>query len=1063
MTDQALAEVLRLVQQFAADEALYTDLSGPYKESDARSEFIDPLLNALGWDVWNLAGVTPALKDVRREESQEQEDAATKFPDYTLLVGGQRRIYVEAKKPSVDVAAHLDSIRQARRYGYTDGHPIVVLTNFRDLVIYDTTFPISVDDLPATGRVYHWRYTEFPAKLGEIRSVLSRAAVSTAGWDTQFRGNTPRQPVPAGAEFIKLFNQWRLALGQDLYAQDTSISEAVLNDAVQRILNRLIFVRMCEDRGIEGERTLRDAAAGGSTKVTTLLNRLHRRYNTGLFRTRKGEPSLRVRNPVLESIVTNLYSPKSPFSFAVLDATFLGLVYEATLAEHIVISRPAGRGRGSVVLKKKREYEHREVVTTPQELVDRTVHEAMASLDKGVREPTTLDFAVGSGRFLLAVLDRLIASETSRHAPGSSKLVKTGQNEYRLKFEEKCRLLVDNLYGIDIDYNAVEVAKFSLLVRLLQDENRHSLPSTRSTSILPDLDNNVWCGNTLVRALPGVSREQEEHTNPLDFTATTLPSKADLVVGNPPYMKTEDMKKFDNVELDYLKANYKTAFQQFDKYFAFVEFASSHLKNGGVLGAVIPNKWMTVVAAQELRKLLRSNLALVRLDNFREVQVFPGKSIYICSLVARKADQGTFTYSEPTSIAEYVAGGAVTYSISAKRLPMSAQGAWVLPTSAVEEKVLRAIHKHSIALEDVVEERNGVQTSRGKLFVIKGPRFVGKVVEWAAPDGTLWRVEKAVTRPYLDDSRGIQSHHEVVPDSVILFPYEPTGAVTSTSGWAVIPEEVMKRKYPLAYKYFLAHKPELDEREMSEREREKAFYIYGRTQAIGYATQAPKIYYTVNQRGDKYGLDTIGIVFASGGTGGEVALFPKDSNYSLDFVLGLLDQAPIEYYLRKRGSVFRGGYYARGTDVIGDTPIPKLDFDNAADRKFHDDVAHEVQRLRWLTRRPQESPLAKNAGTWRPSIPVAPPSDGCSSPGGHFLRRTSAPWESRVRPGAGDACRYHSPGWRGFWFAPSTRYRYTVSRWMPYWRASSVLGTPAAAWARNSVTCSAVSEGRRPL
>lgn len=957
MTDLTQAEVQRLVDKFAADESQYTDPSGAYKESDTRSEFIDPLLSVLGWDVANVAAVTPALKDVRREESQEQEDAATKFPDYTLLIGGQRRMYVEAKKPSVDVSSHMESTRQARRYGYTDGHPISVLTNFRDLIVYDTSFPIATGDLPATGRIYRWNYTEFVAKLDEIRSVLSRAAVAVPTWHEQFRGKSPQQPIPAGEEFIKHFNQWRLALGRDLYGQDKSIPEMDLNDAVQRVLNRLIFVRMCEDRGIEGERTLRDAAAGGSTEITTLLNRFHRRYNTGLFRTRKGEVSLKVRDTVIQSIVNNLYSPQSPFSFAVLDATFLGLVYEATLAEHLVIVPPTGSGRGSVQLREKREYEHREVVTTPQELVNRTVDLAIEALGPAMPEPTTLDFAVGSGRFLLAVLDRLIRAATDAQSSGSKKLIKIGPSEHRLRFEEKCRLLVDNLYGIDVDYNAVEVTKFSLLVRLLQDENKHTLPTGATTSILPDLDKNIWCGNTLVRSLQGATPEQEDLTNPLDFSATSLPTDVDLVVGNPPYMKTEDMKRFDEVELDYLKANYATAFQQFDKYFAFVEFAAGFLRTDGALGVVIPNKWMTVVAAKELRKLLRSTVALVRLDNFREAQVFPGKSIYVCSLIARKATQGTFTYSEPASIGEYVTRTAASYSISSKRLPTSAQGAWVLPTSRTEEKVLRAIHKASIPLEDVVEERNGIQTSRGKLYVIKDPLIMGKLVQWTDASGATWQVERALTKPYLYDSRGLRSHHEVVPDSLILFPYAPTTSASSTSGWAVIPEKTMKRKFPLAYKYFLHHKSELDTRSMSAEERKKAFYIYGRTQAIGYATQSPKIFYTNNQRGDKYGLDTIGIVFASGGTGGEVCLFPKDPSYSLDFVLGLLDQAPIEYFLRKRGSVFRGGYYARGTDVIGDTPVPRLDFAKGADRKFHDDVTAEVKRLRALNMRtPTVSP-----------------------------------------------------------------------------------------------------------
>jgi hypothetical protein len=550
---------------------------------------------------------------------------------------------------------------------------------------------------------------------------------------------------------------------------------------------------------------------------------------------------------------------------------------------------------------------------------------------------------------LLAVFDRLIQSATSREGEGSANLVRVGPREYRLKFEEKRRLLTENLYGIDVDFNAVEVAKFSLLVRLLQDETKDTLPAVMRTSILPNLDRNIWCGNTLVRSLPGEGKEQIELTNPLEFSATSLPSEVDMVVGNPPYMKTEDMKKFDPVELDYLRNNYTTAYQQFDKYFPFVEFAAGYLAPRGVIGIVIPNKWMTIVAARALRRLLRTTFSVVRLTNFREAQLFPGKSIYVSSLVAKKGcSQDGFIYSEPASIDGRISDSATTHTVSSEWLPTSPEGAWVLPATSAEEKVLRALYSSSIPLEKVVEERNGVQTSRSKIYVIKASRQLGDLVEWTAMDGNIWRVERAVTRPYLDDSGGIRSHHEVTPDALILFPYEPGGSASSASDWSVIPEDDLRAKYPLAYKYFVSHKDELDKRNMSAAERKKAFYSYGRTQAIGYATAAPKIFYTNNQKGDKYGLDNKGIIFASGGTGGEIALFPKHPKYSLDFVLGLLDQVPIEYFLRKRGSVFRGGYYARGTDVIGDTPVPNLDFTNPVDSVFHDDVVLEVNRLRAL-------------------------------------------------------------------------------------------------------------------
>ncbi|MFB8279776.1 Eco57I restriction-modification methylase domain-containing protein [Nocardia colli] len=941
--------VKRLVETFAASEAYYTD--PVYKESDTRSEFIDPLLHALGWDVSNAAGVAPHLKDVMREESQQQEDAAVKFPDYTLRIAGRRRMFLEAKKPSVDITSHMESIRQVRRYGYTGADPIAVLTNFRDLTIYDTSFAITTGDQPATGRIYRWHYTEFESKFEDIRKVIGQPEAAAPSWPELFMSKSPRQPVPADREFVNQFNEWRLLLGRDLYEQDNRITEEDLNDAVQRVLNRLIFVRMCEDRGIEGERTLRDAIRGGTTTIAALLNRLHRRYNTGLFDSTAAPLATKVRGQVLNSIVTHLYAPQSPFSFAVLNAAFLGLVYEASLAEHLIYTTSSGHTE--VLLKKKREYEHREVVTTPQLLVDSTVRAALDALHPSVVEPKSLDFAVGSGRFLLSLFDRLIDAETGRQAANSSKaLMRTGIDEYRLPFEEKRRLLVDNLFGIDIDYNAVEVAKFSLLVRLLQDENRYTLPPAGWRSILPDLSNNIIWGNTLVHSLPaGTSSEQRVLTRPLDLSTTALPAQFDLCVGNPPYMTPEKMMRFDKVEHEYLKKNYATAFQQFDKYFMFIEFAAQYLAPDGILAAVIPNKWMTLVAGAGVRMLLRTTLSIVRLDNFREAQLFPGKTIYVCSLIARKRTGEHFLYSEPVDLRPRAAEDT-GYFISSTNLPMSVTEAWILPTTIPEAKALSAIAANSIPLSDVVEPKNGIQTSaeRDETYLVTNPIAIrGGSLRWVDKFGVTNEVEKVMTRPFLKDSTRVKSWHEILPDKRIIFPYQPTTA--SPSGWEIIPPEVMRSVYPKTYAYLLAHEAELQKRVGNASELRKAFYAYGRTQAIPYASSAPKILYSVNQRGDKYGLDQHGIVYASGGTAGEVALYPKDTSYDLDFILGLLAQPPIELFLRKRGSVFRGGYYARGTDVIRDAPIPNLNFTRQRDRQFHDDVVTAVRNLRALHRK----------------------------------------------------------------------------------------------------------------
>ncbi|MES9602309.1 type I restriction endonuclease [Actinomadura sp. NPDC000929] len=955
MKADSKATVRRLVERFAADFDYYTDSRRRYLEADARSEFIDPLLRALGWDIENQQGLTPSKREVVREESQQQEDTSNKRPDYTLRVDGVGKLYVEAKKPSVDVLIDMEAIRQTRAYGWTKQHPIAVLTNFRHVRIFDTSVPIGPEDTATTALKFECDYQELVENWDKLECLIGREAVHAPDWLKQFMAVLSQAPLPADQRFVQQFNKWRLMLGESLVAGNATMTEAEINDAVQRILNRLVFVRMCEDRGIEGEGVLRDAFNGTTTDVVGLFKRLNDRYNTGIFRTAgaPNDPVLMVSATVLKSIVDNLYAPLSPFSFAVLDANFLGLVYEASLAEHLAIIRTGGCP--TVRLNKKREYAKRDVVTTPQELVTATIRAAVDNVD--VDLPKTLDFAVGSGRFLVSVFDALIEREVIRRTGigGRPGLLKVAEHTYRLAFKEKRRLLVDYCFGIDIDFNAVEVARFSLLVRLLEDERRETLPA-RERSILPDLSANIAHGNTLVRAMPAAAPSgAEEVTQPIALAQVGLPVSFDLIVGNPPYMSTEQMKLYDKWEFAYIKREYTTSHQQFDKYFAFVEFAVDHLNDRGVLGVVIPNKWMTIEAGPRFRAMLRSVGTLRRLVNFRHVQVFENKSIYICSLVVKRAAATDFEYAEPDTINDFLAGAGVHRTLSVRHLPEGPEEPLVLPADANEERVLAKIRQNSIQMKEVVEARNGVQTSLNSVYVITNPEVSNGIVEFTK-SGATWRIEEDVTRPYLDDSTGVRSHFEVQADALIVYPYQPTSAAQNLSGFEVIPEADMREQYPLAYKYLTAHRALMDKRNVPSRERAKAFYVYGRVQAIGYCTQAPKIFYSTNQRGGKYGLDTVGIVYQSGGTAGEIALYPRNLGYSLDFVLALLDQRPIEFFLRKRGSAFRDGYVARGTAVMNDVPVPRLDFNDSVDVEFHNDVASKMVALRNLHAKTSSTP-----------------------------------------------------------------------------------------------------------
>ncbi|OKL50469.1 Eco57I restriction-modification methylase domain-containing protein [Boudabousia marimammalium] len=942
-------QLSQLADSFRAGEQIYTDASH-YTEAETRLEFIDKLFILLGWDVNNNALLYPS----KREVVVERTNRNSQRPDYTFRIHGIPKFYVEAKKPSVKIDEDTSAIFQARRYGYTDEHPIVVLTNFRLLLIYDASVPVDEQcDRPETGLLFKIKYTELKNEYETLSKYLSRASVGTEEWEELVSAHRPVQYLPAGTQFLQHLRQWRVELGASILTNQPSIDETSLNDLVQLIINRFLFIRMCEDRGLELKDELRNRASKDIVSVNALFAQMDKRYNTGLFKQSPNNrsPLSMVGGNTLLDIIDRLYAPTSPFSYAVLDAEFLGRVYEQSLVEGLRIGQSES-GVPTVTLQKKSQYLHRDVVTTPQPLVDAVVEQALNELDDSVVCPKILDFAIGSGRFLVTVYRKLVdLAVTSKLASNNeSSLVKRAPNDYTLPFTDKVKIARRQLFGIDIDFNAVEVAKFSILVALLEDETLETLPTGKG--ILPDIGNNIIHGNSLVR--PSLEHPDwvDDPIYAIDLIGAGF-NDFDVVLGNPPYVSTEDMRKINQNEFTIIESSYSSLLRQWDKYFAFVEFGITKLTKHGVIGVVIPNKWMTVVSGALFRQLLASNVHVIWLQNFTYHPVFEEKQIYVCGLVASKDKKSKIMYAEPTSVDEI---STVTPMYPLERddwLPSPSSEPWVLPANARQEAILRAIRQNSIKLSEIVEPKNGLQTSANDVFLIKNAtkNNDGTVTFSARLRGSkrssVWTIESDLLVPYLDDSKGVQSFQYVESDSYLLFPYcdDPS----RPSGKSLISEQTIKKQYPLTYQYLVAYRERLLKRDKGAQRQMKdggAFYAYGRGQALGYATQHPKIFYSVNQRGDKYGLDSQGIAFQSGGTAGEVALFPRDTGYDLDFVLGLLAQPEIELFLRKRGSPFRGGFFARGTDVISSVPVPKLDFNIQNDQAFHDEVVSHVQAIR---------------------------------------------------------------------------------------------------------------------
>ena len=296
---------------------------------------------------------------------------------------------------------------------------------------------------------------------------------------------------------------------------------------------------MCEDRGIETYELLRKIArADNWDQLVQLLVRADRRFDSELFDTRgdpfctTGQAGIRLNHQTVEEIVDALYFPAAPYTFAVFKPQFLGSVYEHFLQDRLKIVS------GRVVLAQKPENEGRDIVPTPQPLIERIVQDALAPRLQGLSPSTILsrrilDMACGSGGFLVSAFDLLADTVTTAYvATDNRQAVYQTTDGWQLTFEEKCKLLQACIYGVDRDDAAVEVARFSLLVKLLEDETQASLP--QNGRILPSLAHNVVAGDSLVddrlyAEVPGA----ETVGVPLTW-GTDLPRQYDFVVAIRP-------------------------------------------------------------------------------------------------------------------------------------------------------------------------------------------------------------------------------------------------------------------------------------------------------------------------------------------------------------------------------------------------------------------------------------------------------------------------------------------------------------------------------------------------
>lgn len=349
-------DIRKLIEKYKAERTYY--LTDRYNETLLRSDFLDPLFELLGWDIKNRAGKPTNEREVILEEPLKAgADENTKKPDYTFRLFAERKFFLEAKKPHVNIHEVDAPARQARRYGYTANLKISVLSNFEYLMIYDASVKVEETDNNQKALVKKYHYTEYEEKFEEIKRLLGKESVYSGQFDEEWKDIEVRlKQWSVDKQFLKQINEWRLLLGKEIIAADPSIDMNLLGDEVQSYINKILFLRVCEDRNIETYKELLTIAdAGQFNALLEIFRKADSKYNSGLFDQALSEQVVCNTSSAFWTIIRQLYFPESPYSFSVFSSDILGHIYEIFIDEKLAMVD------GELQIVKKPENEDRDV------------------------------------------------------------------------------------------------------------------------------------------------------------------------------------------------------------------------------------------------------------------------------------------------------------------------------------------------------------------------------------------------------------------------------------------------------------------------------------------------------------------------------------------------------------------------------------------------------------------------------------------------------------------------------------------------------------------------------
>ena len=876
-----------------------------YNEESTKKDFILPLFKSLGWNVDN--------RGKSNDSVSAEETISKKRVDYGFRINGIPKFFLEAKSlREKDIQTNRRYITQAIDYAWMKSCSWAILTNFETIAVYNADWKES-----NYGNTPFFVLKSSDFLTDKHFTYLSKGAFENNALDNEASTYGKKQlKYKIDKQLLKDMIHFREVLSKDIIRnnQNKHLTQDALDESVQRILDRLIYIRNAEDRDLE-ENQLQSNVRQWSSKgkghlvkeISGIYNYYDIKYNSKLFAHHLCD-DLYIENKALIEVIEGLNRSKDnsyKYDFSVIESDVLGNIYEQYLG-NILKSTPKRANLKESMIHRKEQG----IYYTPSYIVDYIVKNTVGEYIKThtpeqIRKVKILDPACGSGSFLIKAykeLERYWAKFYEKNKNISKSVRTVRQTKFNTEMEgneiefysTKTDILRNNIFGVDLDPKAVEIAQLNLLLQISESKQR-----------LPLLQNNIKVGNSLIDD-PSISGKAFKWED--EFPEIMKEGGFDIIIGNPPYIRIQEINEKEKY---FLSEKTKISEGYFDTYMLFTEFAINHLNDGGIFSFIMPLKFMTANYGSGLRQFLLNSGIIEKIVDFGDLPIFETATTYSGIIVLKKLflNNNNIKIYKETNL-NLVKNGLLESS-APLMIPQSSlpDGIWSF-NDPKEIDLINKLNRNETKLSNVcVKIFQGLITSADSVFILlkkEEKYFSYSMNQYVDLEPDLLK--------NLVKGLDIKKYSILSTDRVLLFPYYKT----KNDKYNLIPEEILKNCYPKIFSYLESNKEVLNNRKDVKTGSIK-WYAFSRPQNLD-EFEKIKIMTPFNAFINSFTVDFEGKWFFTAGVAGGYGLKLKDQ-INTKYILGLLNSKLLEFYIRSTSTYLKGKYYSYEHRFIKDIPI----------------------------------------------------------------------------------------------------------------------------------------------